>query len=145
MKGNGDELFIFCRYPEIVHSVKWKYITYFSKKKKKDLVAIPLKRISSNAKVPMKAFPTSTGYDLYAAERKTIVSHGRELIKTNLCLEIQKGYYRRVVGRSGLANFKGLFAFNGTVDGQYRGNVCVVLFNLSNFNYVVEIDRAIYC
>ena len=123
-------------------------ITYFSKKKKKkkkDVVAIPFKRISSNAKVPMKAFPTSTGYDLHAAERKTIVSHGRELIKTDLCLEIQKGYYGRVVGRSGLANFKGLFAFNGTVDAQYRGNVCVVLFNLSNFNYVVEIDRAIYC
>ena len=86
----------------------------------------------------MKAFPTSAGYDLYAAERKTIVSHVRELIKTNLCLEIPKGYYGRVLGRSGLANFKGIFAFNGTVDAEYRGNVCVVLFNLSNFIYVVE-------
>ena len=92
MKGNGDKLFILCRYPEIVHSVKWKYdYLLFKKKKKKDVVAIPFKRISSNAKVPMKAFPTSTGYDLHAAERKTIVSHGRELIKTDLCLEIQKG------------------------------------------------------
>ena len=36
----------------------------------------------------MKAFPTSARYDLYAPERKTIVSHGRELIKTDLCLEI---------------------------------------------------------
>ena len=40
--------------------------------------------------------------------------------------------------RSGLANFKEIFAFNGTVDAEYRGNVCVVLFNLSNFSYVVE-------
>ena len=48
----------------------------FTKKKKKlDVVAIPFKRTSSNTKVPMKAFPTSAGYDLYAAERKTIVSH----------------------------------------------------------------------
>ena len=54
----------------------------------------------------MKAFPTSAGYDLYAAERKTIVSHGRELIKTDLCLKIPKGYYQRVVERSGLTNFK---------------------------------------
>ena len=145
-KNNGDELFIFCRYPEIVHSVKWKYdYLLFKKKKILDVVTIPYKRISSNARVPLKAFPTSAGYDLYAAERKTIVSHRRELIKTDLCPEIPKGYYGRVVGRSGLANFKGLFAFNGTVDAQYRGNVCVVLFNLSNFNYVVEIDRAIYC
>ena len=91
----------------------------------------------------MKAFPTSGEYDLYAAERKTIVSHGRELIKTDLCLKIPKGYYGRVVGRAGQANFKGLFAFNGTVDAEYRGNVCVVLFSLGNFSYVVEIGNPI--
>ena len=82
----------------------------------------------------MKAFPTSAGYDLYAAERKTIVSHGRELIKTDLCLKIPKGYYQRVVERSGLTNFKWIFAFNGTLDADYRRNVCVVLFNLNNFS-----------
>ena len=63
-------------------------ITYFSKKIFLDVVAIPLKRISSNAKVPTKAFPTSAGYDLHDAERKTIVSYGRELIKTDLCIKI---------------------------------------------------------
>ena len=89
----------------------------------------------------MKAFPTSARYDLYASERKTIVSHGRELIKTDLCLEIPKGYYGRVVRRFGLANFKGIFAFNCTVDSEYGGNVCVVFFNLSNFTYVVEIGN----
>ena len=80
---------------------------------------------------------------MFAAERKTIVQHGRELIKTNLCLKISNGYSGRVVGRSGLANFKGIFAFNGTVNSEYRGNVCVVLFNLSNFTYVVEIGNQI--
>ena len=44
---------------------------------------------------------------------------------------------------SGLAIFKGIFVFNGTVDAEYRGNVCVVLFNLSNFSYVVEIGNLI--
>ena len=44
---------------------------------------------------------------------------------------------------SGLAIFKGIFAFNGTVDAEDRGNVCVVLFNLSNFSYVVEIGNLI--
>ena len=39
---------------------------------------------------------------------------------------------------SRLGNFKGIFAFNATVDAEYRGIVCVVLFNLSNFSYVVE-------
>ena len=146
-KKNGDELFIFCRYPEIVHSVKWRhdYLLFKKKKKKKkiDVVAIPFKRISSNAKVLLKAFPTSAGYDLFAAERKTIVSLRRVLIKTNLCLEIPKDYYGRVVGKSGLANFQGIFAFYGTIDAEYRGNVCVVLFSLGNFSYVVEIGNRI--
>ena len=75
-------------------------------------------------------------YDLFAAERKVIVPHRRELIKTDLCLEIPKGYYGRVVGRSGLANFKGILVFNGTVNSEYRGKICDVLFNLSNLTYV---------
>ena len=125
-----------------MHSVKWKY-DYPSFKKKIRCCTIPFKRISFDAKVPLKAFPTSAGYNLFAAERKTIVQHGRELIKTNLCLKISNGYSGRVVGRSGLANFKGIFAFNGTVNSEYRENVCVVLFNLSNFTYVVEIGNQI--
>ena len=64
----------------------------------------------------MKAFPPSAEYDFYAAERKTIVSHGSELVKTDLCLKIPKGYFVKVIRRSGQANFKGLFAFNSTVD-----------------------------
>ena len=63
------------------------------------------------------------------------------MVKTSLCLEIPKGYYGRVVGKSGLANFKEIFAFNCTVDAEYRENVCVILFNLSNFSYVVEIGN----
>ena len=118
-------------------------LTFQKKKIFLDVVAISFKRISSNAKIPMKAFPTSAVYDLYAAERKTIVSHRRELIKSDLCLKIPKGYYGRVVGRAGLANFKGLFAFNGTVDAEYRGNVCVASFILSNFSCVVEIGNGI--
>ena len=49
----------------------------------------------------------------------------------------------RVVGRSGLVNVTGIFAFNVTVNAEYRGNVCVVLFNLSIFTYVVEIGNLI--
>ena len=126
-----------------MHSVKWKYNYCYFFKKINTIVTIPFKSISSNAKVPLKVFPTSAGYDLFAAERKTIIPCGRELIKTNLFLEIPKGFYERIVGRSSLANFKGISEFNGTVDSECRGNVCVVLFNLSNFTYVVEIGNRI--
>ena len=53
MKGNGDKLFILCRYPEIVHSVKWKYdyLLFKKKKKKKMLLQYHLKEFH-----PMQKF-----------------------------------------------------------------------------------------
>ena len=111
-------------------------IYYFFKKL--DVVGIPFKRISSNATVSLKAFPTSTGYDLYAADRKVIIPRRRELIKAVICLEIPKGYYRRVVGRSDLVIFKGMLAFNGTVNSEYRGNVCVVEIGNRIGQFIVE-------
>ena len=85
-------------------------MTIYYLKKILDVVAIPFKRTSSEAKVLLKDFPTSAGYDLYPEERKTFVSHGRELIKTDLCLEIPKGYYGRVVRRS-LLNLLNIIPF----------------------------------
>ena len=75
--------------------------------------------------------------------QKTIVPQWRELIKTDLCLEIPKGYYGRVAGRSDLAIFKEIFLFNGNVNSEYTGSLCVVLFDLSNFTYIVEIGNRI--
>ena len=75
--------------------------------------------------------------------QKTIVRQWRELIKTDLCLEIPKGYYGRVAGRSGLAIFKEIFLLNGNVNSEYTRNLCVVLFDLSNFTYIVEIGNRI--
>ena len=53
-------------------------------------------------------------------------------------MEIPEGYFGRIVSRSGLANALGITVHNGTTDSNYRGKVFVVLFNLSNEEYVVE-------
>ena len=53
-------------------------------------------------------------------------------------MAIPKGYYGRIVGRSGLANTHGITVHNGMTDSDYRGKLCVVLFNLSNEEYVIE-------
>ena len=62
----------------------------------------------------------------------------RELIRFDLFIAIPEGYYGRIVGRSGLANVHGITVYNGTIDSDSQGIVCVVLFNLSNEGYVVE-------
>ena len=94
-------------------------------------------------KVPLRAYPTSTGYDLYAAESKILKAKERVLIKVELSFAISPGYCGRIIERSVLANVHGIVAFNGTVDADYRGTVCVLLFNLSDNKYKVEIGNQI--
>ena len=58
-------------------------------------------------------------------------------------MAIPKGYYGKIEGGSGLANTHGITVYNGTVDSDYRGKVCVVLFNLSDEEYIVETGNRI--
>lgn len=64
----------------------------------------------------------------------------RALVKTGLFMELPVGYECQVRPRSGLALKKGITVLNspGTVDADYRGEVGVILINLSNETFVVE-------
>lgn len=64
----------------------------------------------------------------------------RVLVKTGLFLELPIGYEAQVRPRSGLALKKGITVLNapGTIDADYRGEVGVILINLSNESFVVE-------
>ena len=64
----------------------------------------------------------------------------RALVKTGLFMEIPVGYECQVRPRSGLALKKGISVLNspGTIDADYRGEVGVILINLSNETFVVE-------
>jgi dUTP pyrophosphatase len=64
----------------------------------------------------------------------------RALIKTGLFIELEEGYEAQIRPRSGLALKKGITVLNspGTIDADYRGEIGVVLVNLSNQDFVVE-------
>ena len=64
----------------------------------------------------------------------------RKLIPTGLFISIPNGYHVEVRPRSGLALKKGITVLNspGTVDPDYRGELCVILINLSNEDFVVN-------
>ena len=80
--------------------------------------------------------------DVRAANEAPIVLEplGRAMVPTGLYLEIPAGYEVQVRPRSGLAAKKGITVLNapGTIDADYRGEVCVILVNLSNEPFVVE-------
>ena len=84
----------------------------------------------------------SAGMDLRAnlSEPITLKPLERAIIKTGLFIELPIGYEAQVRPRSGLAAKKGITVLNspGTVDADYRGEIGVILVNLSNEPFTVE-------
>jgi len=84
----------------------------------------------------------SAGMDLRAniLEPITLKPLERAIVKTGLFIELPIGYEAQVRPRSGLAAKKGVTVLNspGTVDADYRGEIGVILVNLSNDDFVIE-------
>ena len=84
----------------------------------------------------------SAGMDLRANLSKSIIlkSLERTIVKTGLFIEIPIGFEAQVRPRSGLAAKKGITVLNspGTVDADYRGEIGVILVNLSNEDFIIE-------
>ena len=101
-------------------------------------------RIVSHSKHPLPAYETtaSAGMDLRANLGSDVLLKplGRALIPTGLFIELPVGFEAQVRPRSGLAIKKGVTVLNtpGTIDADYRGEIMVIMVNLSNEEYVVK-------
>ena len=101
-------------------------------------------KIINRSKHALPAYETSAsaGMDVRANldEAIELKPLERALVKTGLFMELPVGYECQVRPRSGLALKKGITVLNspGTVDADYRGEVGVILINLSNATFVVE-------
>jgi dUTP pyrophosphatase len=91
---------------------------------------------------PEYATSQSAGLDLRAnlTESITLKPLARTLVKTGLFIELPQGYEAQVRPRSGLAYKKGITILNspGTIDADYRGEIGVILVNLSEEEFVIE-------
>lgn len=96
----------------------------------------------SGFELPSHATPGAAGMDLRAdiTDPITIAPLARAIIPTGLFVEIPLGYEMQIRPRSGLAAKCGLTVLNspGTIDSDYRGEICVILVNLSGEPFVVE-------
>ena len=95
-----------------------------------------------NQPLPFYATAQSAGMDLRANIDSPVLlkSLDRKLIPTGLHIALPEGYEAQVRPRSGLALKKGITVLNtpGTIDPDYRGDVGVILVNLSNDDFVVQ-------
>ena len=110
-----------------------------------------MKQIPMNIKIvnisnnPLPAYETkaSAGMDLRAwlpEGPMTLEPMQRGLVPTGLYMEIPEGYEGQVRPRSGLALKSGITVLNspGTIDADYRGQICVILINLSDKPFVIN-------
>lgn len=101
-------------------------------------------KIVNHSKHSLPAYSTlfSAGMDLYANIDKPVILKPleRTLIKTGLFIELPVGYEAQIRPRSGLALKKGITVLNtpGTIDADYRGEIGIILINLSGEEFVIN-------
>jgi dUTP pyrophosphatase len=101
-------------------------------------------KIVNKSKHPLPDYSTqsSAGMDLRANIEAALVLEPfeRKLIPTGLFIQLPQGYEAQIRPRSGLALKKGLTVLNspGTIDSDYRGEIGIIIANMSNQNTIIE-------
>lgn len=101
-------------------------------------------QVINKSKHPLPAYATdlSAGMDIRADLSEPIVLEpmDRCLVHTGLYIALPQGFEAQIRPRSGLAIKKGITVLNspGTIDADYRGEVCIILVNLSTEPFVIE-------
>jgi len=103
------------------------------------------------ARIPMKAHPSDSGYDLFSCEHTVILSNQWKAIDTGIIFKIPPGYEIQIRARSGLALNKGIGLMNGigTIDTNYTGLIKVILYNAGEYPFEIhpgdKIAQAVMC
>jgi dUTP pyrophosphatase len=99
---------------------------------------LEIKKLEPDAKLPVRAHHDDAGLDLYANESLTLAPGMRHAVKTGIALAIPTGYVGLIWDKSGVSAKGGVKVMGGVIDASYRGEVGVILANLSQEPYVVE-------
>lgn len=99
---------------------------------------IRIKKLHEDAVTPQYATHGASGFDLVAIENVSLKSGETKLVRTGLAIDVGDGYELQVRPRSGLSLKTPLRVANspGTVDADYRGEVCVIMTNSSQYKTV---------
>mgnify|MGYP000009615447 CR=1 FL=1 len=108
---------------------------------------VKLLKVRENALVPSRATSGSAGLDLYACIDEDIVLEPGEsrMVPTGIAISLPENLAAFIFSRSGLAVKHGISLCNtvGVVDSDYRGEVCVALYNYGKNAYKVEVNERI--
>lgn len=101
-------------------------------------MTLKIKKIHPDAILPKYLLPGDAAMDLYANEAKILQPTQRELISTGIAMAIPTGHVGLIWDRSGMAANHGIKSMGGVIDSNYRGEVKVILHNLTNLPFTIE-------
>ena len=111
------------------------------------MTVLKIEKLPHNNILPEYKTEGAAGMDLCAAisEPMELKPLERKLVPTGLKIELEHGYEAQVRPRSGLSIKHGITLINcvGTIDEDYRGEVCVPIVNISNETYTIQPDERI--
>jgi dUTP pyrophosphatase len=103
---------------------------------------LKIERLENCIALPCYATSGAAGMDLTAANKEpvTLGSLDRTLIPTGIKIQLPKGYEAQIRARSGMAIKHGITLSNcvGTIDEDYRGEICIGIINLSKESYTIN-------
>ena len=106
------------------------------------MTKIQIKKLSSSVSIPRYETPGSSGMDIAAYIKDSIIINPGEkaLIPSGFSMAIPKGFEVQIRPRSGLAAKKNITVLNtpGTIDADYRGEIKVILINLGKEKFIIE-------
>lgn len=94
--------------------------------------ALRFKQLDERAVLPKRGSAWAAGLDVCSIEALEIAPRQRTMARTGFAVAIPPGFYGRIAPRSGLAAKNGLDVLAGVIDSDYRGEVCVLLYNTSD-------------
>lgn len=98
---------------------------------------LKFERLSPTAKLPKKAYKDDAGIDLFSDSKYTIKSSERVIIKTGIKIAIPEGFAGLIWDKGGVAK-DGIHTIAGVIDSGFRGELAVILVNLSDKIYNIS-------
>ena len=108
------------------------------------MTILKIKKLENLGDLPLPKYETngSAGMDLVASIAENIILKPSEikLVNTGIAIALERGYEAQIRPRSGLALKNGITVLNtpGTIDSDYRGEICVILINHSKVDFVIS-------
>lgn len=95
-------------------------------------------KLSDRATRPYRSSERSAGFDLCSAYDYSVAPYETVCVKTDLQMVMPEGCYGRIAPRSKLAHKHYIHIGGGVIDSDYRGNICIILFNFGTRAFTIE-------